>query len=82
MSFSYAYNPKVSNPHMSNDIPQMRSDGNQSPFYFGGSQIPIDLGFINTNHIQGKGINNRHSIISSKTFIPKTINLAQKRIYM
>ena len=40
MSFSYSYNPKVAMPWLSNDIPQMRSNTLQAPFYFGGSQIP------------------------------------------
>ena len=40
MSFSYSYNPKVAMPWLSNDIPQMRSNALQAPFYFGGSQIP------------------------------------------
>ena len=40
MSFSYSYNPKVAMPWLSNDIPQMRSNAQQAPFYFGGSQIP------------------------------------------
>lgn len=35
--------PKVVNPNMSNNIPQMRSLELQKPFYFGGSQVPINL---------------------------------------
>jgi len=35
---------KVSHPSTSNNIVQMRSGGFQSPFYFGGSQVPINLG--------------------------------------
>ena len=41
---SYGYNPKVDNPRQSNNIPQTRSGGFQAPFYFGGSQVPINLG--------------------------------------
>jgi hypothetical protein len=41
---SGGYNPKVANPHMSNNIPQMRSETLQKPFYFGGSQVPVNLG--------------------------------------
>ena len=37
------YNPKVSNPYMSNNISQMRSGGYQPAFYFGGSQVPEGL---------------------------------------
>lgn len=40
------YNPKVANPYMSNNIPQMRSLAFQKPFYFGGSQVPTNLGLI------------------------------------
>jgi len=38
------YYPKVLNPNMSNNIPQMRSACFQKPFYFGGSFVPINLG--------------------------------------
>ena len=41
---SGGYSPKVANPTMSNDIPQMRSACFQKPFYFGGSFVPINLG--------------------------------------
>jgi len=41
---SGGYNPKVFNQNMSNNIPQMRSQAFQKPFYFGGSQIPFNLG--------------------------------------
>jgi hypothetical protein len=35
---------KVGHPRVSNNIVQMRSGGFQAPFYFGGSQVPFDLG--------------------------------------
>ena len=38
------YRPKVEHPNMSNNIPQMRSQAFQKPFFFGGSQIPVNLG--------------------------------------
>ena len=41
---SYGYNPKVDNPSRTNNITQMRSAGFQAPFFFGGSQVPNDLG--------------------------------------
>lgn len=37
------YNPKVSMPFLSNNIPQMRSEAFQPRFYFGGAQSPNDL---------------------------------------
>jgi hypothetical protein len=52
MSYSYAYNPIVSNPRMSKHIPQMESGGFQTPFFFGGSQVPTDL-FIPKNRYNG-----------------------------
>lgn len=48
---------KVQNPTMSNEIPQMESNGFQAPFYFGGSQVPVNLGLTNTNqNIKGGGM--------------------------
>lgn len=41
---SGGYNPKVSHPWLSNNIPQMRSNDRQVPFFFGGAQTPIALG--------------------------------------
>jgi hypothetical protein len=40
---SGGYNPKVSNPWLSNSIPQMKSNELQKPFFFGGAQTPIAL---------------------------------------
>lgn len=37
----YNYRPKVDNPNKI--FYQMQSDGFQEPFYFGGSQVPINL---------------------------------------
>jgi len=41
-SGTYGYFPKVLNPNAV--LPQMESEGNQPPFFFGGSQIPINFG--------------------------------------
>ena len=38
---SGGYNPKVSNPNLV--LPQMKSEVFQKPFYFGGSQVPVNL---------------------------------------
>ena len=38
------WNSKVSNPNCSNNITQMKSNGFQPPFYFGGSQVKEVLG--------------------------------------
>lgn len=55
MSNSYLYNPKVANPHMSNDIPQMRSNALQTPFFFGGAQTPTDLFLRKSQYNGSKG---------------------------
>lgn len=62
---------KVQNPTATNDIVPMISGGFQKPFYFGGSQVPINLNMHNTSqninedayskvnftpHIGGKGL--------------------------
>lgn len=53
-SGTYHYWPKVANPNAI--IPQMDSDTQQPPFFFGGSQVPTNLGIhtgsgIRTNYI-------------------------------
>jgi len=60
MSYNYNFHPKVNNPHLSNNIPQLRSGGFQAPFFFGGSQVPTALG------IAGRGF---HKGSPSKTHI-------------
>lgn len=46
---------KVQNPNLPNDIPPMQSGGFQEPFFFGGSQVPVNLGLSDTN-ISGVGL--------------------------
>ena len=48
------YRPKVANPNMSNNIVQMRSEMNQVPFYFGGSQVPMNL-LLSKDEYSGSG---------------------------
>lgn len=58
----YNYHPKVEHPNAI--LPQMSSDGNR-PFYFGASQIPINLGIDNNINIKNKydsSINDINSI--------------------
>ena len=38
----YNYHPKVAHP--TTIFPQMESGGFQTPFFFGGSQVPVNLG--------------------------------------
>lgn len=52
MSNPYAYYPKIVHPELSYDLPQLKSLALQAPFYFGGSQVPENLGLKS----QGKGI--------------------------
>lgn len=47
------FNPKVSNPNMSINITQMRSSSSQAPFYFGGSQVPYNLGITKQPKMTG-----------------------------
>ena len=39
----YNYRPKLEN--LEGQLPQMVSEGYKPPFYFGGSQVPVNLGF-------------------------------------
>jgi len=52
----YNYRPKVEHPNAV--FPQMTSDGFQKPFFFGGSQVPTDLG-INKPAFSGSGLSNK-----------------------
>ena len=54
---SGGYNPKVAHPYMSNNIPQMRSEEFQVPFFFGGSQVPNEL-MLKPNTFSGSGLHN------------------------
>jgi hypothetical protein len=48
---------KVQNPNLPNDIIPMQSGGFQTPFFFGGSQVPINLNLTDTNlNISGTGL--------------------------
>jgi hypothetical protein len=49
---------KVQNPNFTNNNVQMQSGAFQVPFYFGGSQVPHDLG-LSSNEISGQGFNKR-----------------------
>ena len=55
MSGVYANWIKPQYPFMNNDIPQMRSEGFQPRFYFGGSNVPQDIGVSNST-IGGTGL--------------------------
>lgn len=46
---------KVQHPDSRNDITPMESGGFQTPFYFGGSQVPVNLG-IDLHEQVGRGI--------------------------
>ena len=73
MSFNYGYNPKVLHPDTLNSrIPQMTSGAFQTPFFFGGSQVPTDL--LLSHHIYN-GSYSSESIKAKgrgiKVYIPK-----------
>lgn len=47
---------KVQHQDVPNDIIPMQSGGFQTPFFFGGSQVPSNLGLSDTNlNIKGSG---------------------------
>ena len=69
MSGFYANWFKVNHPNESNEITPMESGGFQTPFYFGGSQVPVNLdpelhkiegnGYTKTSvmpELKGKGV--------------------------
>jgi hypothetical protein len=60
---SGGYNPKVSMPRLSNNIPQMKSGDLQTPFFFGGAQAPIALG-LPAGSFSGSGFSKS---VSTKT---------------
>jgi hypothetical protein len=66
MSFNYGYNPKVTHPRMSNNIPQMQSGSFQTPFFFGGSQVPVNL-FLAKSAYNGSKGGGFHKGSASKT---------------
>ncbi len=70
MSYNYAYRPKVEHPHLSNNIPQMRSNALQAPFFFGGSQVPFNLGLSphQYNGSSGSGIRSKGRVVSHKLY--------------
>lgn len=75
---------KVNNPTMSNDIVQMESGGFQTPFYFGGSQVPTDLGFKESKFKTKHGISTSvekigMGINSQRTYQEKQNNIKLPR---
>ena len=81
----YNYHPKVAHPNKV--FEQMTSDTFQTPFYFGASQVPVNLGIegsgFKTGYIssteakrrlscQGRGIQTTANK-SNKIFMPKTL---------
>jgi hypothetical protein len=65
MSGYYNYHPTIDEP---GSFP-VQTASQQKPFYFGGSQVPVNLGINNTNlHIQGNGLKHIHKTV----FRPRT----------
>jgi hypothetical protein len=50
----YNYHPKVAHPNAVFPV-QMASDTEQPPFFFGGSQVPVNLGFMSGSGILKPG---------------------------
>jgi len=59
----YSYQPKVDNPNKV--FYQMESGGFQPPFYFGGSQVPINLGYAHGSGFKQTYVNSRNSILET-----------------
>ena len=68
MSGIYNHWVKVLEPGLPNDIVQMRSNGDQKPFYFGGSNIP------EVNGISGSGFNTQHTVSTIASKVNQGIN--------
>ena len=75
----YNYNPKVTQPNTI--FPQMASASLQPSFFFGGSQVPVNLGY--GDHMNGEGFH-AHSLeqmkyqpINGRGIYPHT-NMRQK----
>jgi hypothetical protein len=64
---SGGYNPKVSNPDMSNLVAPMMSGGFQTPFFFGGSQVPTDLA-LPKGSFSGSGFVRKQDTFPSSRF--------------
>ena len=78
MSFTYSYHPKVAQPHLRNDIPQMESGGFQTPFYFGGSQVLDNIPSLQKE--MGKKLNGRNSS-STKVIEPGIMKTKHNMVY-
>jgi hypothetical protein len=63
----YSYWPKVNNPNA--NLIQMTSGEFQPPFFFGGSQVPVNLN-LDTQKISGSGIHNYSSHIHRSEDLP------------
>jgi hypothetical protein len=71
----YNYHPKVAHPNTV--FPQMASDCHQPPFFFGGSQVPTNLGIAtgsgihtpyisHTEHARLMGVKGRGTSVSMR----------------
>jgi hypothetical protein len=79
---TYHYWPKVVNPNAV--LPQMTSDTYQPPFYFGGSQVPENLGMASGSGIQtsySSHIDHMKSLPSTSRGIETTVKKHSK-IYL
>lgn len=66
MSGIYNYHPTIGNPEEFT----VQTKSQQKPFYFGGSQVPINLDMNNTNlNITGEGFGKKH--IAKMIYKPK-----------
>lgn len=80
MSFSYAYNPKVSHPNARNNVVQMQSGSSQVPFFFGGSQTPTDL-FLAKSQYSGSSGSGFAPMYHNELIQPNNLNKLGNNIY-
>lgn len=64
MSGYYNYHPTIDEPQSF----QVQTASQQPPFYFGASQVPLNLGL--KNHMLGDGLGKKHLLKTQ--YIPRT----------
>lgn len=67
MSGYYNYHPTIEEP----DVFLVQTASQQKPFYFGGSQVPVNLNLSKTNlQVKGEGLGRKHLL--KTRYYPRT----------
>jgi hypothetical protein len=72
------YFPKQQHPNASNNNPNMQSGASQTPFFFGGSQVPTDLFLPKNSYSGSSGSGLVHKGSVSKTH-PSDLDFTTKK---